>query len=223
MAKGKATKAVKKSVGKSTPPAAKTKPSARPASTPAPPKQVAAPVAAAAEAAAPLLKKRNVKRGAPPMLPRRMARRPEPGAPGSVPPTPRPPSPAGSLHAPARAPEGAEGLKQRLGQVMTIIAQIRALKRTLNRQFFEAGLLLQKLSEPTLYQAKGYGTFDSFVEREIERELAIGRSLAHDLVAIVRLFRREAAEELGLERLRGALRALWPDSAAASSGNGSSG
>jgi hypothetical protein len=108
---------------------------------------------------------------------------------------------------------------------MALIAQLRGLKRTLNRQFFEAGLLLQKLSEPALYQAKGYGTFESFVEREVERELAIGRSLAHDLVSIVRVFQREAAEEVGLERLRQALRALWPEPgpAAASSGTATSG
>lgn len=43
-------------------------------------------------------------------------------------------------------------------------------------------------------------------EREIERELTIGRTVAIDLVRIVKLFQREPAEELGLERLR---RARW--------------
>ncbi|MEI8256893.1 MAG: hypothetical protein WCJ30_14565 [Deltaproteobacteria bacterium] len=164
-------------------------------------------------------KKKNVKRGAPPMLPRRMVRRPDPLVPGAPPP-PRPVTPAGSLHAPARSPEGAEGLKQRLSQVMSLINQLRGLKRTLNRQFFEAGLLLQKLAEPTLYQAKGYGSFESFLEREVERELGIGRTTAHDLVHIVRLFHREAAEDLGLERLRGALRALYPESGSSVSQGG---
>ena len=155
-------------------------------------------------------KKKNVKRGAPPMLPRRMVRRPDPLVPGAPLP-PRPATPAGSLHTAARTPEGAEGLKQRLSQVMSLLSQLRGLKRTLNRQFFEAGLLLQRLSEPTLYQSKGYGSFESFLEREVERELGIGRTQAHDLVKIVGVFQREAAEDLGLERLKSALRALWPE------------
>lgn len=119
--------------------------------------------------------------------------------------------PTGSVQAPARAPEGAELLKQRLSTVMSLLAQLRELKRTLNRQFYEAGLVLQKLSDPELYKAKGYGSFESFVEREIERELSIGRSLVHDLVQIVRVFQRGPAEELGLERLRAALKVLWPE------------
>jgi hypothetical protein len=94
---------------------------------------------------------------------------------------------------------------------MSLLSQLRGLKRTINRQFFEAGLLLQKLSEPNLFQAKGYGSFESFLEREVERELGIGRTMAHDLVNIVKVFQREPAEDLGLERLRNALRALWPE------------
>lgn len=171
--------------------------------------------APAAPPAALGVKKKNVKRGAPPMLPRRMARRPEPpvvpGQEPAVPAQPRLIAQPGSLHAPARVPEGAESLKQRLGRVMTLLNQLRGLKRTLNRNFFEAGRVLQQLAEPALYQAKGYGSFEKFVEREIERELSIGRSLAHDLVQIVRVFQQETTEELGLERLRNALRALWPE------------
>lgn len=222
MAKGKATKATR---------ATKTKVEGSKAAKPAPGKAAAkaapeptrAKATAAPEKAPPVApaaspgvqvakKKKNVKRGAPPMLPRRMARRPEAGTPGAPPPPPRPAAPPGSLHAPARAPEGAESLKQRLSTVMTLVAQLRALKRTLNRQFYDAGLVLQKLSDPELYKAKGYGSFESFIEREVERELSIGRSLAHDLVQIVRVFQRGPAEEIGLDRLRAALRALWPES-----------
>jgi hypothetical protein len=148
-----------------------------------------------------------------------------PIAPGATPPAPRLVAQPGSLHAPARAPEGAESLKQRLGTVMGLINQLRGLKRALNRQFFEAGLILHKLSEPTLYQAKGYGSFDRFVEREIEKELAIGRSTAQELLQIVRLFQREPAEQLGLDTLRRALRVLYPEPGpqTASQGPGASG
>lgn len=231
MAKGKATKATKAKSGgvastaKPQPKASATQPTpvkAKSASEAKAPK--AAPAAAPAAPAAPGVKKKNVKRGAPPMLPRRMAKRPEPSA--GPPAAPRLVTAPGSLHAPARAPEGAESLKQQLSTVMGLLAQLRAFKRTLNRQFYDAGLVLQRLSEPALYQAKGYGSFDKFVEREVEKELAIGRSLAQDLVQIVRIFQREPAEELGLDRLRDALRKLFPEpgpQVATSSGPGSSG
>jgi hypothetical protein len=155
------------------------------------------------------IKKKKVKRGAPPMLPRRLARRPLP-SPGTPPLPPKATQP-GSLHAPARSPDGAEGLKVRLMAVINLLGKLRGLKRSINKQFWEAGLVLAELSRPELYQAKGYGSWESFVEREIERELAIGRTTAEELRRIVRLFQRDAAEELGFERLRGALRALFPE------------
>jgi DNA-directed RNA polymerase subunit beta' len=43
------------------------------------------------------------------------------------------------------------------------------------------------------------------------RDRVLGRTTAEDMRRIVRLFQRDAAEELGLERLRGALRALFPE------------
>jgi len=155
------------------------------------------------------IKKKKVKRGAPPMLPRRLARRPLP-SPGTPPLPPKATQP-GSLHAPARSPDGAEGLKVRLMAVINLLGKLRGLKRSFNKQFWEAGLILAELSRPDLYQAKGYGSWESFVEREIERELTIGRTTAEELRRIVRLFQREAAEELGFERLRVALRALFPE------------
>lgn len=174
----------------------------------------AAPLAASAPAvdegsSGASIKKKKVKRGAPPMLPRRLARRPLP-SPGTPPLPPKATQP-GSLHAPARSPDGAEGLKVRLMAVINLLGKLRGLKRSLNKQFWEAGLVLADLSRPELYQAKGYGSWEAFVEREIERELTIGRTTAEELRRIVRLFQREAAEELGFERLRGALRALFPE------------
>jgi len=160
-------------------------------------------------------KKRNVKRGAPPLLPRRMMRRPEPLQPGQSPPPllpPKPTAPGVAPQHPVRAPEGAEALKQRLGTMASLITQLRGLKRSIVRQFFDVGLLLQRLADPALYKTKGYGSFDAFVEREIERDLGIGRSMVNDLIQIVQVFQRPTAEQLGLERLRDALRVLYPES-----------
>ncbi len=209
----KAVKAAKPAKSKSAPPAKAVK-----AAKPARSVKAAAPVAAPVVSAAPAeesssggmsIKKKKVKRGAPPMLPRRLARRPLP-SPGTPPLPPKATQP-GSLHAPARTPDGAEGLKVRLMAVINLLGKLRGLKRSFNKQFWEAGLILAELSRPELYQAKGYGSWESFVEREIERELTIGRTTAEELRRIVRLFQREAAEELGFERLRVALRALFPE------------
>jgi hypothetical protein len=180
---------------------------------PAPPP----PAEAAPAAEGVIVKKKKVKRGAPPMLPRRLARRPvpPPHTPGSPPPPPKPTAP-GSLHAPARQPEGAESLKARLVKVMNELGKLRALKRNVNKQFFEMGIIITELSNPELYQAKGYGSWESFVEREIERELSIGRVVVEDMRRIVKMFHRAAAEELGFERLQGALRHLFPEQGSSS-------
>jgi hypothetical protein len=137
-----------------------------------------------------------------------MVRRAAP-ADGAPPPPPRPTS-AGSLHTPARAPAEAEALKERLKKVMGDLSRLRALKRTIQKNFWEVGLVLQELSAPDMFGAKGYGSWESFVEREVEKDL-FGRTYVQDLVRIVRVFQRERAEEFGLERLRSALKVLYPD------------
>jgi hypothetical protein len=213
VAKAKPAKAKAKArpTVKAAKPVAKAKPAAvaKPARAVAPVAPVAVEPVVEESSSGISIKKKKVKRGAPPMLPRRLARRPLP-SPGTPPLPPKATQP-GSLHAPARSPDGAEGLKVRLMAVINLLGKLRGLKRSLNKQFWEAGLVLAELSRPELYQAKGYGSWESFVEREIERELTIGRTTAEELRRIVRLFQREAAEELGFERLRGALRALFPE------------
>lgn len=211
---------------KATPKAAPAKPAAKaPPAKPAPSKPPApAPKAEApaAEAAPPtgeglIIKKKKVKRGAPPMLPRRIPRKPlPPREAGEAPPPPKPTTP-GSLHAPARAPEGAEKLKANLTRAINALQRLKTLKRNIQRQFWDAALILHELSAPELYQAKGYGSWESFVEREVEKELGIGRVQAIDLVKIVKIFQREAAEEIGLDRLRKALKEIYPDPAAPAS------
>lgn len=167
-----------------------------------------------------LIKKKKVKRGAPPMLPRRLPRRPLPPLEGGAPP-PLKQTITGSLHAPARAPEGAEKLKANLTRAISALAKLKGLKRNLQRQFWEAALTLRELSEPALYQVKGYGSWEAFLEREVEKELGIGRVQAVDLVRIVRVFTREAAEEFGQDKLRAALKVLYPEPGAPSGSEGS--
>jgi hypothetical protein len=197
-AKTPAAKAVK---GPKAPAASKPAASARPDVT------VSMPAPAADSG---LIKKKKVKRGAPPMLPRRVPRRALPPLEGAAPPPPKP-TITGSLHAPARSPEGAERLKANLTAAINALAKLKGLKRNLQRQFWDIGVILHQLSMPDLYQAKGYGSWDTFVEREIERELSVGRTVVTDLVRIVKIFQRESAEELGLDRIRVGLKAMFPE------------
>lgn len=189
------------------PPAKAGKPEAEPkAGAPAAP-------TTSAEVAGVVRKKKNVKRGAPPMLPRRNLKRDIP-PPGSPPPPPRAPMMPGSLHAPARAPEDADQKKKNLSQIHNLLNQLKAMKRSIGRQFFEVGLILTKLSDPNLYKTRNYASFDAFVEREIERDINIGRSEVSALIRIVKLFQQKPAEEIGLERLKAALKVIYPDNPA---------
>lgn len=172
-----------------------------------------APPLTSAEIVGVVRKKKNVKRGAPPMLPRRNLKRELP-PPGSPPPPPRAPMMPGSLHAPARAPEDADQKKKNLSQIQNLLNQLKAMKRSIGRQFYEVGLILTKLSDPNLYKTRNYASFDAFVEREIERDINIGRSEVAALIRIVKLFQQKPAEEIGLERLKAALKVIYPDNVA---------
>ncbi len=117
----------------------------------------------------------------------------------------------GSLHAPARAPEQLDTIKKRIAVIHNLLNQLKGMKRSLQRQFFDAGIILTKLSDPDLYKARNYASFDAFVEREIERDTNIGRSEVGALVRIVKVFQRDAAEEIGFEKLRASLKVLYPE------------
>jgi len=80
------------------------------------------------------------------------------------------------------------------------------------KNFFEIGLVLKEVQAEKSYVAKGYGTFEAFLEREID----LGKTTSLRLVKIVQTFQREAALELGMERLFTALVALEVPEAMAS-------
>lgn len=120
------------------------------------------------------------------------------GKPGSPAPMPMP------TRAPARAPERAEELKAKIGALASAIHQIKALKRTFNRSFYEVGEILRDVRDRRLYEAKGYGSFEAFVEREID----LGKQLSLKVVRVVSVFLREAAVGAGLERASLALAAF---------------
>jgi hypothetical protein len=84
------------------------------------------------------------------------------------------------------------------------LSRIQELRKSLRTEFFALGTLLRKILEERLYEAKGYATFEHFVERET----GLGKSMALDLARIVRIFQESAATTYGLEALLDALRAI---------------
>lgn len=105
---------------------------------------------------------------------------------------------------PARTPERAEELKAKIGALASATNQIRGLKRSLNKSFYDIGMILGDIQTRRLYEAKGYGSFEAFVEREID----LGKQLSLRVVKIAQIFLKEAAIAAGLDRVSSALSAF---------------
>jgi hypothetical protein len=117
------------------------------------------------------------------------------------------PPPPGSARATLRTPQDADELKARLTELSQAIARVRMLKRSLNKDFWEIGSLLVQLSDQRLFEAKGYSSFESFAERELE----FGKATAQRLIRIPRVFQEAAAREIGFNGLMTALEAIEGD------------
>lgn len=103
-----------------------------------------------------------------------------------------------------RTPAKADDLKARLGRISGVIAQLKAHKRTIERTFFEAGVLLQEVNEARLFEVKGYGSLEAFLDRETE----LGSSSGLRALRATTVFQRGAAEAAGFARISAAMRAL---------------
>jgi hypothetical protein len=114
------------------------------------------------------------------------------------------PPPPGSARATIRSPTGAEELKQKIGALHNALLQIRGYRKNLAKGFFDVGLVLAEIQKRKLYEAKGYGSFEAFLEREID----LGKITSLRLIRVVATFVRDAALELGMEKLSLALLAL---------------
>jgi hypothetical protein len=114
-----------------------------------------------------------------------------------------PPLP-GSARATIRTPEGAEDIKQKIRDLHGALAQIKSLRKNLHKTFFDIGTVLRDIQARRLYAATGYGSFEAFLEREID----LGKTTSVRLVKLVSVFQKEAAIEHGMERTFNALAAL---------------
>ena len=114
-----------------------------------------------------------------------------------------PPRP-GSARATLRTPDQADRIKARIGELHNLMSRVRALKKTLHDGFYDLGEILGTIKDNGLYEAKGYSTFEAFVEREVD----LGRTTSLRLERVPRVFRKEAALEYGLDGVLAALGTL---------------
>ncbi len=108
------------------------------------------------------------------------------------------PPPPGSARLTIRVPEAAEDIKAKVLHVHSTLAKIKAFRKNLSKGFFDIGLILKEIREKKSFEAKGFGTFETFLEREMSD---IGKTTCLRLVKLVALFQREAALEIGMDRL----------------------
>jgi hypothetical protein len=114
-----------------------------------------------------------------------------------------PPLP-GSARATIRTPENAEDIKQKVRELHAALAQIKALRKSLPKSFYDIGTILKDIQARRLYEAKRFPSFEAFVEREID----LGKTTALRLVRVAGLFLKEGALEVGMDRLFAAITAI---------------
>ncbi len=114
------------------------------------------------------------------------------------------PPPPGSARATLREPSGAEEIKVRVIDLHNKLNEIKTLRKNLSRNFFAIGLLLQHIRDEKLYEARGFGSFEAFLDREVE----IGKTTSLRLTRVVAVFQEEAAAEYGMDRVLQALATL---------------
>ncbi len=114
-----------------------------------------------------------------------------------------PPLP-GSARATIRTPVDAEDIKQKVRELHTALAQIKALRKNLAKSFYDIGVILKNIQARRLYEAKRFPSFEAFVEREID----LGKTTSLRLVRVAGLFQKEGALELGMDRIFAAIAAL---------------
>ncbi len=114
------------------------------------------------------------------------------------------PAPPGSARATIRVPPEAEQIKAKITELYNQTQKIRTLRKRLDRGFFEIGEVLFDIQQRDLHQAKGYGSFEAFLEREVD----LGKQTSLKLIKIAHTFQREAALDHGMDRVLQALATL---------------
>ncbi len=121
----------------------------------------------------------------------------------------------GSARATIRTPDGAEDIKKKISELHNAATQIKALRKSLQKSFFDIGVVLKDIRDRKLYVAKGFGTFEAYLERETD----LGRVTCLRLVKLVTTFQREAALEIGMDKVFAALSTIEMDAMPESRGS----
>jgi hypothetical protein len=119
------------------------------------------------------------------------------------------PAPPCSARATIRVPDDAEKIKAKIAELHNQTQKIRTLRKRLEKGFFEIGQVLSEIQQQELYLAKGYGSFEAFLEREID----LGKQTSLKLIKVAHTFQHEAALDYGMDRLFAALSALEGENA----------
>jgi hypothetical protein len=106
------------------------------------------------------------------------------------------PPPPGSARATIRTPTGVDEIKQHVAELHNNTERIKTLRKNLAKTFFDIGVILREIQTNKLYAAKGFQSFESFVEREVD----LGKTVSARLVKLVGIFQREAALEMGMDK-----------------------
>lgn len=114
------------------------------------------------------------------------------------------PAPPGSARATIRTPSGAEEIKQKIADLHNQTTKIRTLRKRLDKGFYDIGVVLGDIQVRELYQAKGFGSFEAFLDREID----LGKTTCMKLIKLPTIFQKEAALDFGMDRVFSALSAL---------------
>lgn len=114
------------------------------------------------------------------------------------------PAPPGSARATIRTPSGAEEIKQKIAELHAQTQKIRTLRKRLEKGFYEIGQVLTDIQQRELFQAKGFGSFEAFIEREID----LGKMTCLKLMKVPQIFQKEAALDFGMDRVFSAISAL---------------
>jgi hypothetical protein len=159
-----------------------------------------------AEAAEAGGKRRLGMRGAAPWAARHAAKHAEEAAARNLEP-PKPGSARGTL----RTPDDADGIKQRITELHSVLVRIRTLRKNLHDGFFQIGHELKHIQEQKLYEAKGFSSFEAFAERELD----LGKATTLKLARVPDVFLESAARHYGVEAVLAAIDLLDERAAAA--------
>jgi len=144
-------------------------------------------------------KRRMGMRGAAPWAARHAAKHAEEAAARALEP-PKPGSARGTL----RTPDNADSIKQRISELHNVLVRIRGLRKNLNTEFFRIGNELRHIQEQKLYEAKGFSSFETFAERELD----FGKATALKLTRVPEIFLEAAAQKLGADAVLAAIDTL---------------